>query len=355
MIIGIVLFVVSVVTAVFGFYQEFSANEAMASFKNYIPAKCKVIRDGKEMEVLTEDIVVGDIVVITMGMRVPADMRVIECSNLYVDHSCLTGESMELERLTDHVEDKPLEAKNLMFYGTLVKSGAGKAVALKVGDRTFMGLIAKVMTDTEVTETTLGIELKHFIHIIAMLATGYGVTFFIIGIILKLPWIYNFIFMIGIIVANVPEGLLATITVGLALTAKKMADKNVLVKKLECVETLGSTSCICSDKTGTLTQNKMTVVSCYIYDKIFGVQNKLNTQAYSLTDNSYEQNDAFKKLIKIGSLCSTANLENIKIVEKKEIELKGKYVDINCNWNDYRLLKCLGSATESGIIKFVYP
>jgi len=95
-------------------------------------------------------------------MRVPADMRVLECSNLYVDHSCLTGESMELERLTEYVEDKPLEAKNLMFYGTLVKSGTGKALVLKVGDHTFMGLIAKVMTDTEDPKTPIGIEIDNF-------------------------------------------------------------------------------------------------------------------------------------------------------------------------------------------------
>lgn len=139
----------------------------MASFKNYIPAKCKVFRNGQEMEILSEEIVVGDIVVITMGMRVPADMRVIECSNLYVDHSCLTGESLELERLTDHVEDKALEAKNIMFYGTLTKSGTGRGLVIKVGDHTFMGLIAKVMTDTEVSQTPIAIEIEHFIHIIS--------------------------------------------------------------------------------------------------------------------------------------------------------------------------------------------
>jgi len=240
----------------------------MASFKNYIPPKCKVIRDGKEVEILSEEIVVGDIVVITTGMRVPADMRVIECSNLYVDHSCLTGESMELERLTDHVEDKALEAKNLMFYGTLVKSGTGKALVLKVGDHTFMGLIAKVMTETEESPTPLSIEIEHFTYLIAKVALSYGIVFFIIGFSMGYDIMSCFLFMIGIITANVPEGLPGEVTVGLTLTAQKMADKNVLCKQLHAVETLGSTSCICSDKTGTLTQNKMTVVSCYVYDKL---------------------------------------------------------------------------------------
>lgn len=130
-----------------------------------------------------------------------------------------------------------------------------------------MGLIAKVMTDTEVALTPLSIEINHFIHMISIVAVTLGITFFIIGFIVGYNFIDNFIFLIGIIVANVPEGLLATVTVALTITAKRMATKNVLVKNLESVETLGSTSCICSDKTGTLTQNRMTVVGLYNYHK----------------------------------------------------------------------------------------
>jgi sodium/potassium-transporting ATPase subunit alpha len=153
----------------------------MASFKNYVPAKSTVVRSGKQVEILSEQIVVGDIVVLKYGMRVSADMRVIECSNLYVDNSCLTGESLELERLTDHVEDKALEAKNLMFYGTLVKSGTGRGLVIHVGDHTFMGLIAKVMTDTEVQQTPIAIEIEHFIHIISYIAFFLGISFFVAG------------------------------------------------------------------------------------------------------------------------------------------------------------------------------
>lgn len=131
---------------------------------------------------------------------------------------------------------------------------------IKVGDSTFMGLIAKVMTDTEVQMTPIAIELEHFIKIISIVAFILGVTFFIIGVFKQYAFTTNMVFMIGIIVANVPEGLLATVTVGLTITAKSMAKKNVLVKNLESVETLGSTSCVCSDKTGTLTQNRMTIV-----------------------------------------------------------------------------------------------
>lgn len=133
-----------------------------------------------------------------------------------------------------------------------------------VGDHTFMGCIAKVMTNTEITQTPIAIEIEHFIEIISLIALFLGVTFFIMGFIIGYKFIENLVFMIGIIVANVPEGLLATVTVGLTITAKSMAEKAVLVKNLESVETLGSTSCICSDKTGTLTQNRMTVVGTYL-------------------------------------------------------------------------------------------
>jgi len=125
-----------------------------------------------------------------------------------------------------------------------------------------MGLIAKVMTVTEQSQTPIAIEIEHFIHIISYIAFALGITFFIAGVFIGYTFIVNLVFIIGIIVANVPEGLLATVTVGLTITATRMAENNVLVKNLESVETLGSTSCICSDKTGTLTQNRMTVVGC---------------------------------------------------------------------------------------------
>jgi len=135
---------------------------------------------------------------------------------------------------------------------------------IAVGDNTFMGLIAKVMTATETEQTPISIEIEHFIQIISYIAFALGITFFAAGMWIGYTFITNLVFMIGIIVANVPEGLLATVTVGLTITATRMAEENVLVKNLESVETLGSTSCICSDKTGTLTQNRMTVVGTYL-------------------------------------------------------------------------------------------
>lgn len=231
----------------------------MASFKNFTPPKCRVLRNGELKEIPAANLVRGDIVNIIAGDRIPADMRIFYSDEMRVDNSSLTGEPDELERTTYHTHESILETNNVAFFGTLCKKGKGKGIVFEIGNNTFMGKIANLAEETENKETTLSIELKHFIYIISGVALFLGVSFFIISMILDPDVIINLTFMIGIIVANVPEGLLATVTVALSLTALKMSNKNVLVKNLESVETLGSTTCICSDKTGTLTKNKMVV------------------------------------------------------------------------------------------------
>lgn len=231
----------------------------MAGFKNFIPAKCKTLRNGEQSEIEATLICRGDIVFIKAGDRIPADLRVIESNEMKVDNSSLTGEAEEVVKDPEFSNDNILETKNMIFFGTLCRTGHAKCIVVSIGDKTVMGCIAKLASETEMKETPIAIEIKHFIKIVSAVAVFLGVSFLIIGMILNPDILTNLVFMIGIIVANVPEGLLATVTVSLTLTAKRMATKNVLVKNLESVETLGSTTCICSDKTGTLTQNKMTV------------------------------------------------------------------------------------------------
>jgi sodium/potassium-transporting ATPase subunit alpha len=177
-----------------------------------------------------------------------------------VNNASLTGESEDI-LIDPSAKPTPniFESKNVGFFGTQCTAGEGTGICFKTGDRTVIGQIANLASSAEKAETPLAIEIERFILIISAVAMTLGVIFFIFGMIYKYPIITNLVFAIGIIVANVPEGLLATVTVSLALTAKRMAGKMVLVKNLESVETLGSTSCICSDKTGTLTQNRMTV------------------------------------------------------------------------------------------------
>ena len=172
------------------------------------------------------------------------------------------------ERSTELTSENPLETKNLAFFSTNAVEGTARGMVVNIGDATVVGRIAGLASGLESGETPIAKEISHFIKIITAVAFFLGISFFIIAMILGYDWLSAIIFLIGIVVANVPEGLLATVTVCLTLTAKRMAEKNCLIKNLEAVETLGSTSTICSDKTGTLTQNSMTVSHLWFNDKV---------------------------------------------------------------------------------------
>jgi len=228
----------------------------MAKFKNFIPKTCACYRDGKLNNLEAKFLVRGDVVKINNGDNIPADLVMIDThGDMKVDNSSLTGETEQLLR-TAEISDKNtklLETHRVAFSGTECKNGSGIGIVFGIADKTVIGAIANLAEQAESAETPLSIEIHRFILIISGVAISLGVTFFIFGVGYGYGFITNIVFCIGIIVANVPEGLLATVTVSLALTAQRMSKKYVLVKNLESVETLGSTSCICSDKTGTLT------------------------------------------------------------------------------------------------------
>ena len=187
----------------------------MASFKNFIPPKCTVIRGGREDQIFASKVVVGDLIKINDGDRIPADVRIIECKEMRVDNSSLTGESDPLIRSEkqDTENQNILNAKNVAFFGTLCKSGEGKGIAFGIGDDTVIGQIAGLADTAEAGDTPLRQELDRFIKMITVIAMSLGVFFFVAGFFLKYTAIQNMVFAIGIIVANVPEGLLATITI----------------------------------------------------------------------------------------------------------------------------------------------
>jgi len=266
--LGVVLVLVVVSTAVFSHFQDSKAAQVMDKFKNMIPQSALVLRAGEKAEMNAVNLVVGDIVEVKLGNKVPADIRIIECSNMKVDNSSITGESEFQSRSTECTDDDLKESKNVAFFTSSVVEGSGKGVVIATGDHTFIGHIAGLASGTASSETPIHREIHHFIKIISAIAITLGVIFFLFGL-TTYPIITNVVFVIGIIVANVPEGLLATVTVSLTLTSKRMARKNVLVKNLESVETLGSTKTICSDKTGTLTQNKMTVAHVWVDGEIY--------------------------------------------------------------------------------------
>eukprot|EP00357_Protocruzia_adherens_P031132 CAMPEP_0115014404 /NCGR_PEP_ID=MMETSP0216-20121206/26055_1 /TAXON_ID=223996 /ORGANISM="Protocruzia adherens, Strain Boccale" /LENGTH=1142 /DNA_ID=CAMNT_0002384131 /DNA_START=450 /DNA_END=3878 /DNA_ORIENTATION=- len=356
--LGIVLAAVVFITGCFSYYQESKSAAIMAGFKNFVPPKCKVIRSGKNQEIPASNLVRGDVVVINMGDRIPADIRILFSDDMKVDNSSLTGEADLLERNIECTNENALETENLAFFGTLCKEGTGKGIVIKTGDQTVMGQIAYTAQSEESDDTPLNKEIKRFIKIISSVAFFLGITFFIFGIIFGYGVITNLVFAIGIIVANVPEGLLATVTVSLSLTAKRMAKKYVLVKNLEAVETLGSTSCICSDKTGTLTQNKMTVAHLWYNGELVEAP-EWSKAAEDERKLPYKRTDAtFAVLHRCAICCNVADfddsipserLEGKTDAEKEKVIAAHKEELANTDWNHR---KTVGDASESALIKF---
>merc|ERR1719397_780668 len=299
--LGVVLSAVVTVTGIFSYYQESKSAKIMESFKNLVPQYAVVRRNGEKITVKAAELTLGDIVDIKFGDRVPADLRVIEARGFKVDNSSLTGESEPQARGPEFTHENPLETKNLAFFSTNAVEGTCVGMVVNIGDNTVMGRIAGLASGLEGGQTPIAKEIEHFIHIITGVAVFLGVTFFIIGY----NWLDAVIFLIGIIVANVPEGLLATVTVCLTLTAKRMAAKNCLVKNLEAVETLGSTSCICSDKTGTLTQNRMTVAHMWFDNKIMDADTS-EDQSGSSFDKSAP---GWLILKRVAALCNRAEFK----------------------------------------------
>jgi sodium/potassium-transporting ATPase subunit alpha len=262
--IGIALGGVVILNAIFMFIQEYRSEKIMESFKKMLPVKIECLRDGEKKEILAKNLVPGDIIFLAEGDRVPADGRLIEENVLKVDNSSLTGESEPQLRKLECTHDNILESRNMVFSGTLVQSGNGVAIICKTGMNTQIGKIVKLTKATKAVATPLGKEIKRFINIISGIAIFLGITFFLVSLLIGNKPIASLIFMIGIIVANVPEGLLPTVTLALSIAARKMARKKALIKNLESVETLGSTTVICTDKTGTLTEGKIAVNSIFI-------------------------------------------------------------------------------------------
>merc|ERR1719427_37230 len=337
--LGIVLTGVVTVTGIFSYYQESKSAKIMEGFKNLVPQYALVRRNGGEkVTVKADELTLGDIVEIKFGDRCPADLRVIEARGFKVDNSSLTGESEPQARSPEFTHENPLETKNLAFFSTNAVEGTAVGMVVNIGDNTVMGRIAGLASGLEGGQTPIAKEIEHFIHIITGVAVFLGVSFFIIAFILGYNWLDAVIFLIGIIVANVPEGLLTTVTVCLTLTAKRMASKNCLVKNLEAVETLGSTSTICSDKTGTLTQNRMTVAHMWFDDKI----EEADTSEDQSAKNTFDQTvEGWKQLERVACLCNRAEFKDTK----ENIEKGVMQREVNGDASEAAILKCTALST----------
>lgn len=261
--LGWAIFAVIFINAIFSFWQEFRAGKATEALKRMIPSKAKVIRDGQMHEILACEIVPGDVLVLEEGDNISADARLVQESELRTNNATLNGESEPARKTAAPHNDARLttiEMPNLVFAGTSVAYGGGRAVVYATGMRTQFGKIAELTQSVEEQLSPLQKEMGKVTQAVAIIATVIGVVFFLLGyFVAGLDLIGGFVFCVGIVVALVPEGLLPTVSLSLAMGVQRMAKRHALIKKLSSVETLGCTTVICTDKTGTLTKNEMTV------------------------------------------------------------------------------------------------
>ncbi len=261
--LAIAIWAVNLINGAFSFWQEFRAERATEALRELLPSYAVVRRAGRESQIAAEDLVPGDVMIVAEGDRVSADGRLIDQFGLRVDQSMLTGESRPVRKVAEPVQpgtDSASDRPNLLFAGTTVVSGRGTAVVYATGSRTEFGEVASLTEAMTAGESPLQREMRRLSYAVSIVALSVGVVFFVLALSLGgLSFTRSFVFTMGMIVAFVPEGLLPTVTLSLAMATQRMASRNALVKRLSAVEALGSTTVICTDKTGTLTENQMTV------------------------------------------------------------------------------------------------
>ncbi len=301
-----IILAVIIINAILGVIQENKAEKALAALKKMAAPHVKVKRDGVVRQIRTEELVPGDIVLLEAGDFVPADMRLIECASMKVEEAALTGESVPVEKIIAKLEKADLvlgDRLNMAYSGSSVTYGRGSGVVTATGMNTEVGKIARHLTQSESQETPLQKKLAEMSKILSVGIVIVSIFIFLVGIFQGRDRFEMFLTSVSLAVAAIPEGLPAVITIVLALGVQKMARRNAIIRKLSAVETLGSTEIICSDKTGTLTQNKMTVKEVYLDGKVAQV---------GKTD--YPGMEVFMQIL---ALCNDANLvyENNEVVD----------------------------------------
>ena len=314
---GIAIIAVIVLNGIFGFFQEYRAERAVTALKRLLPPLATVMRDGGSARITAEELVPGDVLVLEEGDRVSADARLIEAVDMRADESSLTGEAHPVHKISGAERRPPdafLHAHNMLFAGSSIVAGGGRAVVVATAMRTEFGKIAELTQAVPAEPSPLQREVTRVARRVAVLSIVMGAVFFAIGYLFAgLPLRDGAIFAIGIVLANVPEGLLPTMTLALAMGVQRMAKRQAIVKRLSSVETLGSCTVICTDKTGTITKNQMTVRELWASGRVA-----------TLTGTGYEpvgaflvdgrlvgetELVAFLPTLRIGHMCNTATLQ----------------------------------------------
>jgi len=307
--------VIVILNALLGFFQEYGAEKSLAALRKMATPFSKVIRDGKLQTLPSEKIVPGDLVLIEAGDRIPSDGRIVQSIALSTQEAALTGESMPIHKIADPLEKPDLsvaDKKNMGFLGTVAVSGKGYMVVTETGLQTELGKIASLLQQGKEEQTPLQIRLEDLGHRLVWICLGIVALVFALGFFRGQPLIENLLISVSLAVAAIPEGLPAIVTIALSIGVRKMAKRNALVRRLPSVETLGCTTVICTDKTGTLTQNEMVVRSIWVNGSVFDVMGvgynpegdfKVNDVKINPQDNP-----ELIMALKIGTLCNSAEL-----------------------------------------------
>lgn len=354
----IIIMVVVVINAILGVYQESKAEKAIEALQEIAAATSKVIRDGKLTDIKSEDLVVGDVVVLEAGDSVPADCRIIECASMKIEEAALTGESVPVNKTVDVIDalggdDVPLgDRKNMCYMGSNVVYGHGKAVVAATGMDTEMGKIADALTNAAEGDTPLQIKLNQLSKILSILVLGICVFIFALDVIRGVVsgagvtfegMLDTFMVAVSLAVAAIPEGLAAVVTIVLSIGVTKMSKRNAVIRRLTAVETLGCTQVICSDKTGTLTQNKMTVV------EYKGDDERLLASAMALCCDAELQEDGTVK----GEPTEAALVEYAKKLELRKQDLEQSFPRVSeAPFDSMRKMMSTIHQTPNGFVQY---
>ncbi len=319
--LGVSIWLVNIINGCFSFWMEYRAGKAMESLSRLMPQSATVLRDGGAARMDVADIVPGDVILLAEGDRVPADGRVVEERRLRLDESALTGESLPASKTAEIADGSALFASNLVFAGTSVSAGEGRAVVFATGPDTNFGRIAGAARSVHDEPSPLQKELSRVTTSISFIALGVGLAFFLLAaaFVGGQPS-ESFIFALGMIVAFVPEGLLPTVTLSLAMGVRRMAANNALIKRLSSVETLGCATVICTDKTGTLTENEMTVAFLWTLGTP-SRERRVSGVGYGLDGRMEHVDEAALAALKAGCVCNTARLVPEPLGDPTEIAL----------------------------------
>jgi calcium-translocating P-type ATPase len=310
--LAIAVWAVIIINGVFSFIQEWRTDQALSLLGKMIPRNVRVIRDGSEKTIPAADLTVGDLIIVVQGDIVSADCRLVETTELFVDNSVLSGESIPLNRLAgsfDATGHAFSEIMNIIYAGSTIVEGSGKAIVYAVGMDTEVGQVSTLATKIEVGHGTLGLQINKAVKIITGIAFIMGVAVFFLGLsVIKDGWIISFLYALAIVTANIPEGLLPTVNLCLAMGAQRMAKHNALIRGLPSVETLSSATVICTDKTGTLTQNQLMVRKIWTPDNLVEITGEGFKKDGTLKIQNESTQKGVGKLLVAAVLCNDASL-----------------------------------------------